>query len=300
MSERYARIFTLHENLYVENAPIVIRAGALLRDNKTGKFIAQLKFQNISGKTIVYTKISITQRDSENSALDGPIIHEYSNIFITDIEEFGSKNPIALSNTSIVSFSVGISEVKFEDDSLWNCDNTDWKPAENNKKLESAAITGETYKTAAELSKSEIIEDIQKAIELFESISNERNVDGEIESCEKRINEIKELTEGALLKDGTLVGKIIVRGLEETVEGTDTVNLYFDSSPAPFASVAKQKILKHPIRKNCKLKARIGLNISNELVIKKSSVTEIQVKLNQNNKLRLETIKQLPLESLNK
>ena len=33
MAERYTRLYTLPENLYTEGAPLVIAAGALLKDN---------------------------------------------------------------------------------------------------------------------------------------------------------------------------------------------------------------------------------------------------------------------------
>ena len=35
MGERYTRLFSLPEQLYIENAPVIISAGALLKDNKT-------------------------------------------------------------------------------------------------------------------------------------------------------------------------------------------------------------------------------------------------------------------------
>ena len=52
MSERFSRIFSLAENLYSEGSPIIIKAGALLKDNETNMLIAQLKMQSISDKMI--------------------------------------------------------------------------------------------------------------------------------------------------------------------------------------------------------------------------------------------------------
>ena len=43
MEERYTRLFSLPENLYSAGAPVMIAAGALLKDNQTGKVLAQLK-----------------------------------------------------------------------------------------------------------------------------------------------------------------------------------------------------------------------------------------------------------------
>jgi len=38
MSERYSKLFAFPENLYAAGSPVVIAAGALLKDNQTGKF----------------------------------------------------------------------------------------------------------------------------------------------------------------------------------------------------------------------------------------------------------------------
>mgnify|MGYP004418353471 FL=1 len=56
MSERYIRVFSLKSEIYAASSPIVISAGALLKDSQTGNIIAQLKFTNISEKTIVAIK----------------------------------------------------------------------------------------------------------------------------------------------------------------------------------------------------------------------------------------------------
>ena len=43
MSERYHRLFSLPDNGYAQGAPVVLAAGALLKDNQTGQILAQLK-----------------------------------------------------------------------------------------------------------------------------------------------------------------------------------------------------------------------------------------------------------------
>ena len=39
MSERYSRLFSLPENLYAEGAPVVIAAGALLKESRNGLYL---------------------------------------------------------------------------------------------------------------------------------------------------------------------------------------------------------------------------------------------------------------------
>ena len=40
MSERYSKLYVLPENLYAEGSPVIIAAGALLKDNQTGRVVA--------------------------------------------------------------------------------------------------------------------------------------------------------------------------------------------------------------------------------------------------------------------
>ena len=69
MSERYSRLFSLGENLHTDGLPVVIAAGALLKDNTSGKVLAQIKLRNISDKTIKSVKVRINAIDTAGSAL---------------------------------------------------------------------------------------------------------------------------------------------------------------------------------------------------------------------------------------
>ena len=120
MSERYSRIFSLSENLYTEGSPVIIKAGALLKDNDTSWLIAQLKFQNISSKVIKLVKVEINCFDSVGRAIGEPVLYEYLDLGATRGVDFGTQNPIKISNSSTRSYTVRIIEVGFTDNSVWN------------------------------------------------------------------------------------------------------------------------------------------------------------------------------------
>lgn len=123
MSERYVRIFSGQENMYLEGAPIVIRASALLKDTTNGKIIAQFKMQNVCKKTISYVRLAITQLDAVNDIVGETHTLEYSDLSVSNNEEFGSKTANYLPSTKVCAFHVGISHVKFKDGSIWVSDN---------------------------------------------------------------------------------------------------------------------------------------------------------------------------------
>ncbi len=89
MSERYTRLFSLPENLYAEGAPVLIAAGALLKDNQTGNVLAQLKFKNIGFKTIKAIKVRITLLDTVGRSLGNPITYQYLDLSASRDSEFG-------------------------------------------------------------------------------------------------------------------------------------------------------------------------------------------------------------------
>ena len=123
MNERYNKLFSLEENLYTEGAPVIIKAGALLKDNETGRFVAQLKLCNISDKLIRLAKVEITCLDSVNRPIGEPLYHEYLDLDVSRGVDFGSKLPIIIPNTSARSFSVRVTEVAYANGDIWNNDN---------------------------------------------------------------------------------------------------------------------------------------------------------------------------------
>ena len=162
MSERYSRIFSLTENLYTEGSPVIIKAGALLKDNETSWLIAQLKIQNISDKAIKLVKIELSTLDSMGRPLGAPIIHEYLDLSVTRGAVFGSQTPIKISNSSVRSYTVRVTEVGFADNSMWTDNQGAWEPIPEQKKIAETITDSETlvgykdkYGTSAKLSFAE-------------------------------------------------------------------------------------------------------------------------------------------------
>lgn len=115
MSERYSRLFSLPGNLYTDGSPVLITAGALLKDNRNGKVLAQLKFRNISQKAIRSVKVKINACDTANCPLAGVDAFSYLDLTVAAGEEFGQSKPIYLPDATTRSFTVEILSVVFAD-----------------------------------------------------------------------------------------------------------------------------------------------------------------------------------------
>lgn len=147
MSERFTKLFSLPENLYAEDCPVMICAGALSKDNQTNKVFVQLRFQNIDSRfrTLVAVKVAIQAFDIAEKALGGAKEYQYLDIEIQRGAEFGSKQPIYLDNATARSFSVSILEVVFEEKPAWTGSTQNWSSLQQ-KRLEekfSPELTGQ-------------------------------------------------------------------------------------------------------------------------------------------------------------
>ena len=127
MSERYSRLFLLSENLYTEGAPVIIAAGTLLKDNQTGGILAQLKLQNISTKDIKAVKAEISPLDTVGNPLGEPVEKQYLDLSVARNMTFGQKAPIVLPDNSTRAYAARVTEVAFQDNTVWKDTGGEWK-----------------------------------------------------------------------------------------------------------------------------------------------------------------------------
>lgn len=127
MSERYSRLFTSPENLYATGSPVLIEAGALLKDNQTGKVLVQLKLQNIGTKPIKAVTVSIQPLNVVGNSLGNEVVYQYLDLNAKRNEEFGSKTPVILHDPSTRSYSVSVQEVIFADNTVWQTSDEPWE-----------------------------------------------------------------------------------------------------------------------------------------------------------------------------
>ena len=146
MSERYTKVYECPQNVYAESSPVVISAGALLKDNQTGKILAQLKIRNITNKVIKATRVSILSFDTLGNLIDSEINYEYLDLCVGRDCEFGQKVPIILPNDSTRAFSVKVDEIIFDDNSVWNYGGQEWEPLVSATNLTSISDDLETVK----------------------------------------------------------------------------------------------------------------------------------------------------------
>lgn len=137
MAERYTKLLSLPDNQYTPGAPVLIAAGALLRDNETGKILAQVKFKNISPNEIVAVKVSITASDVAGHPVRGVSEYQYLDLKARRDAAFGQKQAIPLPDNTTRNIAVSCTSVIFTDGTAWeSIPGAKWKPLPKQQRLE--------------------------------------------------------------------------------------------------------------------------------------------------------------------
>lgn len=122
MAERFERLYKLLENLYIDGSPIIISAGALLKDTATGSVVAQLKFHSVTQNIIKAIKVSICAYDVSGSKIEGVNDYQYLDLSVRNGQEFGSNKAIVLPQAITRSFYISDITIVFSDDTKWRCE----------------------------------------------------------------------------------------------------------------------------------------------------------------------------------
>ena len=127
MSDRYLRVFSLEENLYIPGSPVLISAGALLKDMQTGRILGQLKLQSISNQEIKAATVELLPLDTTGNPLGDAVSHQYLDLTISRDDYWGSNEAILFPDASTRAYIVKVKEVIFLDNSIWSAPSVDWK-----------------------------------------------------------------------------------------------------------------------------------------------------------------------------
>ena len=142
MAERYTRLFSLPQNLYAPGAPLVIAAGALLKDSQTGSVLAQLKLRSISDVEISAVQLQVVGRDMSKAEVCREE-HQYLDLHVRRDELFGAKEAIPLPVRSVRSFSVQVLAVFFSDGSRYSGTGGPWLPLPEQQDLNARLFDAE-------------------------------------------------------------------------------------------------------------------------------------------------------------
>ena len=121
---RYSTLYRLPGSLYEDGSPLLVSAGALLKDDQIGRILVQLKFRSLSNREIKAVIVSVTAYDVSGEVVDGAEGFQYLDLNVRRGEEFGDRRAIPMPNPVARSFDVCVDSVLFSDGTAWYANGT--------------------------------------------------------------------------------------------------------------------------------------------------------------------------------
>lgn len=144
MVERFTILSTLPQNLYAEGSPVLIAAGNLLKDNQTGRVLAQIKLQSLSDAVIKAATVAVRPLDTTGKPLGETITQEYLDLSVKCGEDFGQKTAVPLPNASTRGMAVSLTRVVFSNNKEWTMEEQTWEalpaPTDLDRKLKNPEL----------------------------------------------------------------------------------------------------------------------------------------------------------------
>lgn len=117
--ERYTSLYRLPENQYMAGSPVLLEAGALLKDGRTGAVLVQLKMRSVSAKPIHAVMVAVDAFDVSGAPLEGVAEYQYLDLSVPRDEPFGQHQAIVLPDANTRRASVRCTRVVFADGTSW-------------------------------------------------------------------------------------------------------------------------------------------------------------------------------------
>ena len=127
MEKRFQELYRLEPKLYIEGSPVVLEAGALLKDNKINKVLVQLKIRNLAEKRITACKICVRAFEPNGTEITGLPEYVYLDLNAVQGEDFGSRIPVYLPDNTTRKVLVSVTEIVFDDNNIWDNPPCQWK-----------------------------------------------------------------------------------------------------------------------------------------------------------------------------
>ena len=133
---KYTTLFRLDGPYHLGDCPVLVEAGALLKNEKTKRIIIQLKMKNIGERQITACRVCFKIYDSFGSEIEIIPEHSYVDLSVKPGESFGSNIPVYVSKEEAKSYDLSVLEVIFADKGKWVGENEAWPMLAPSKKVE--------------------------------------------------------------------------------------------------------------------------------------------------------------------
>ena len=119
MADRFTKLYVSETIPYVQDMPVLLMAGSLLRDAYSGELVTQLRLHSLSEIPIKAITVLIHMLDISGEVLEPEVRHQYLDLKLLQDDEMGRDTAIILPRRDARSFLATVEEVIFDDNSRW-------------------------------------------------------------------------------------------------------------------------------------------------------------------------------------
>ncbi|MBQ3220869.1 MAG: leucine-rich repeat domain-containing protein [Clostridia bacterium] len=123
MQEGQNTIFTLKSALYMQGAPVLIETGTLSLEGE--RAYIRLRYKNLEEKPIVFLQVRLFVLDAYGMEVKS-LKRNYIHLNAEPNASFGEENAIEIASPKARRFFAHVSEVRFEDESVWTSEDSAW------------------------------------------------------------------------------------------------------------------------------------------------------------------------------
>ena len=136
MDERFLELFRFPKNLYADGSPVLLEAGVLLKDSKTQRILAQMKWQNVHEKAIKGVRLIMNLKGIDGSVIYPSFEYSYLDLDVKTGGEFGSRVPVFMPDDQVREMNLLGVTVFFSDGSSYTTDRAEWSALPEQEKIE--------------------------------------------------------------------------------------------------------------------------------------------------------------------
>ena len=133
---KYTTLYKLAGQYHCDDSPILVEAGALLKNEKTNRLMIQLKMKNISAMEISACKVWFQIKDSFGSEIETIAEHSYIDLHAKSGESFGSSIPVYVSKEEARTFEIAVVEIAFVNGKKWDGERKAWPMISSPKSID--------------------------------------------------------------------------------------------------------------------------------------------------------------------
>lgn len=244
------------DNLYMQGSPVIIEKAELYKSNTTGISVL-VRIRNIASNRVRKAELCIWSYDAAGNMLGDYTQYKFSGIDVSRGDAFGDGVAIKLPDVNTAAIYVSVSEVAFDNKSVWqNYSEPKWEALPKQELVREKYSSNQKAAFAAKFGKvGEFAPKKHLDLTLCTCGMPNRSIESRCSKCRCTLTGMAEITDGELERDGVYYGAVEavktadIPTLQKCKAIFDSLGDYKDSKARAKDCVRKVKLIEDEHKK---------------------------------------------------